>query len=123
MQFGFLKEKKTRHLKGQSSFSINLNDLYVFLFTPVNLCVMTAAQDLTTDLFCFRHLYKPTVRGSSGPEELIRLTNTWTEQRFPFDLIFKHILTVTASENQVALLSQCLTDPKDTQKICAGVKN
>lgn len=84
---------------------------------------MTAPQDLTTDLFCFRHLYKHTVRGSSGPEELIRLTNTWTEKRFSFDLIFKHILTVTASENQVALLSQCLTDPKDTQKICAGVKN
>lgn len=40
-----------------------------------------------------------------------------------FNHIFKHILSITQSEHQVASVSQCLTDPKDTQKICAGVKS
>ena len=36
---------------------------------------MIAPQDLTMDLFYFRHLLKHTVRDNSDPEELTRLTN------------------------------------------------
>lgn len=40
-----------------------------------------------------------------------------------FDHVFKNRLSIAPSENQVALLRQCLTDAKVTQKICAGVKS
>lgn len=88
---------------------------------------MLAPGDLTTDLFCFGHLNKHTVRHSSGPKDLTCLTNKIVkvcEQKKSPPLI----MSLNTHYNHIIRKPSCFTesmpkDPKDAWKVCPGFKS